>query len=47
MNTIWIYNSGQPFTDYDLTTNSSGYTNPSDPKTYTSLRGRQGIWRLQ
>jgi Carboxypeptidase regulatory-like domain/TonB-dependent Receptor Plug Domain len=37
MNTIWIYNSGQPFTDYDFTTNSSPNTNPDDPNTYTSL----------
>ncbi len=37
MNTIWIYNSGQPFTDYDFTTNSSPNTNPNDPYTYTSL----------
>lgn len=36
MNTIWTYNSGQPYTVFDNTTNSSNFTNPSDPKTSTS-----------
>jgi hypothetical protein len=36
LNTIWIYNSGQPFTDYDLTSNSSPQVNPNDSKTSAS-----------
>ena len=36
MNTIWIYNSGQPFSDYDFTSNSSPFINPADSKTSTS-----------
>src|ERR1700733_689541 len=36
MNTIWIYNSGQPFSDYDFTSNSSPFVNPADSKTSTS-----------
>jgi Carboxypeptidase regulatory-like domain/TonB-dependent Receptor Plug Domain len=36
MNSIWIYNSGQPFSDYDTVTNSSPQVNPNDPKTFTS-----------
>ena len=36
MNTIWIYNSGQPFSDYDSTSNSSPFINPADSKTSTS-----------
>jgi hypothetical protein len=35
-NTIWLYNSGQPFTNYDLYINQSGYTNGNDIKTYES-----------
>lgn len=35
-NTIWIYNSGQPFTDFELTTNESGAANGSDAATFTS-----------
>jgi hypothetical protein len=41
MNTIWTYNSGQPFTDFDNTTNSSPNTNPNDPKTFTSYEDTQ------
>jgi hypothetical protein len=36
MNTVWIYNSGQPFSDYDFTSNSSPFINPTDSKTSTS-----------
>jgi hypothetical protein len=36
MNTIWIYNSGQPFSDYDATSNSSPFINPTDSKTSTT-----------
>jgi hypothetical protein len=37
MNSIWVYNSGQPFTDFDLSpSNGSAYSNPSDPKTQIS-----------
>jgi Carboxypeptidase regulatory-like domain/TonB-dependent Receptor Plug Domain len=36
MNTIWIYNSGQPFSDYDFTSNSSPFVNPADSKTSAS-----------
>jgi len=35
-NTVWIYNSGQPYNDFELTTNESPITNGSDPNTYTS-----------
>lgn len=47
-NTIWIYNSGQPYTDFQGTTSASGAANfptfsptgavinPGDPRTYTS-----------
>ncbi len=46
-NAIWLYNSGQPYTDYDLVTSSSpqantpgsgalGAANPGDPTTYYS-----------
>ena len=46
-NTIWLYNSGQPYTDYEATTSSSPWantpgsgalpaTNPGDPRTYLS-----------
>jgi hypothetical protein len=37
MNSIWIYNSGQPYTDFDFANqNGSSYSNPSDPRTLTS-----------
>jgi hypothetical protein len=36
MNTIWVYNSGQPFSDYDFTSNSSPFTNSADRKTSTT-----------
>jgi hypothetical protein len=37
MNSIWVYNSGQPYTDYDLSPqNGSQYSNPNDPKTQIS-----------
>jgi Carboxypeptidase regulatory-like domain/TonB-dependent Receptor Plug Domain len=36
MNTIWIYNSGQPYSDYDFTSNSSSQVNLADSKTSTS-----------
>ncbi len=37
INSIWVYNSGQPFTDIDLgTQNGSPAVNPSDPRTLTS-----------
>lgn len=36
MNSIWIYNSGQPFSDYDTVTNSSPQVNPNDTKTFSS-----------
>jgi hypothetical protein len=36
MNTIWVYNSDQPFSDYDFTLNSSPKVNPADSKTSTS-----------
>jgi hypothetical protein len=36
MNTVWIYNSGQPYSDYDFTSNSSPVINPADSKTFTS-----------
>jgi hypothetical protein len=37
MNSIWVYNSGQPYTDFDLSpSNGSAFANPSDPRTLTS-----------
>lgn len=37
MNSIWVYNSGQPYTDFDLSpSNGSSFSNPSDPRTLTS-----------
>jgi len=35
MNTIWLYNSGQPFTDFDFGTNQSPNINPKDSNTST------------
>ena len=35
-NTIWIYNSGQPYTDYEGVSSSSGFTNPDDVRTQQS-----------
>jgi hypothetical protein len=35
-NTIWIYESGQPYTDFDTIQSSSGAANPNDPRTYNS-----------
>ncbi len=41
MNSIWVYNSGQPYTDFDLAPqNGSPAANPNDPNTlfsYSSL----------
>ena len=37
MNTVWVYNSGQPFTDFDLSpSNGSPAANPNDPRTQIS-----------
>jgi hypothetical protein len=37
MNSIWVFNSGQPYTDFDLAPqNGSAFSNPSDPKTLSS-----------
>jgi len=37
MNTIWVYNSGQPYTDFDLAVeNGSPAANPNDSKTLSS-----------
>jgi Carboxypeptidase regulatory-like domain/TonB-dependent Receptor Plug Domain len=36
MNSIWVYNSGQPFNDFDLTQNGSPIANQADSKTFTS-----------
>ena len=37
VNTIWTFNSGQPYTNYDnASSNSSAQVNPNDPKTSTS-----------
>jgi hypothetical protein len=37
MNSIWVYNSGQPYTDFDLAVqNGSPAANPNDPKTLSS-----------
>jgi hypothetical protein len=36
-NTIWLFNSGQPYNDFDYEINQSPYTNyPDDPNTYES-----------
>jgi hypothetical protein len=36
LNTIWLYNSGQPYTDFDYYQNQSPNINGSDSNTYTS-----------
>ncbi len=35
-NAIWLYNSGQPFTDFEAVTSSSPQVNPNDPRTSAS-----------
>jgi hypothetical protein len=35
-NAIWIYNSGQPYNDYETETSSSSFVNPDDARTYES-----------
>ncbi|MGA7156306.1 MAG: carboxypeptidase regulatory-like domain-containing protein [Acidobacteriaceae bacterium] len=35
-NTVWLYNSGQPYNDYDLTSLQSPQVNGDDPNTYLS-----------
>jgi len=42
MNSIWVYNSGQPYTDFDLAPqNGSPAANPNDPKTLSSYSNQQ------
>jgi hypothetical protein len=42
MNTIWVYNSGQPYTDFDLAPqNGSPAANLLDPKTLSSYSNQQ------
>jgi hypothetical protein len=41
--TIWIFNSGQPFTDYDNPNSSSPNINPDDPRSYTSYSDQNFI----
>jgi hypothetical protein len=35
-NTIWVYNSGQPYNDYEFETSASPQINPNDPRTFNS-----------
>ncbi len=35
-NTVWIYNSGQPYTDFDIFQNGSPQANGNDPRTFNS-----------
>jgi hypothetical protein len=35
-NTIWVYNSGQPYNNYEFETSASPQINPNDPRTFNS-----------
>ena len=36
VNTIWVYESGQPYTDFETIQSESPQTNPNDPRTFNS-----------